>query len=124
MTKLQCTKDFTATKELLGLKYSTWGKAQGTRNLPATRELPSLCPERCSCWAGGTLPATVATSFPLFAGVSGGVKACIVRYASSVHGMAKLELSPPLFLYVFSALGLCLLLSIVVVAGRQQQCAL
>ena len=54
-----------------------------------------LCLECCSCLAGRSLIANVADS-PLFlAGVSGGVKACIavlVRYASSGHGMAKLEL--------------------------------
>ena len=64
MAELQCTKDF-------------------------------ICPECCSCWAGRSLPATVANSFPLLAGVSGGVKACIVvmvRYASSMHGMAKFKL--------------------------------
>ena len=61
----------------------------------------SLCPECFSCWAGRSLPATVANSFPLLAGVSGGVQACIavlVRYASSGHGMAKFELSHLLFL--------------------------
>ena len=44
--------------------------------------------------ASGALPVTVV-SFPLFAGMSGGVKACmtvLVRYATSLHGMAKLEL--------------------------------
>ena len=56
----------------------------------------SLFPECCSCRADRSLPVTVATSFPLLAGVSGGVKACIavlVRYVSSVQGMAKFELS-------------------------------
>jgi hypothetical protein len=51
---------------------------------------------------------TVAASFPLLAGVSGGVKACIavlVRYASSVHGMAKFELSHLLLLGRFFAGG-------------------
>ena len=44
---------------------------------------------------------TVANSFPLLAGVSGGVNACIaalVRYVGSKHGMAKFELSHSLFL--------------------------
>ena len=43
---------------------------------------------------------TVAAGFPLLAGVSGGVKACLaflVRCASSVHDMAKIELSHLLF---------------------------
>jgi len=60
-----------------------------------------LCPGCCSCWAGRSLPATVANSFPFLAGVSGGVKVCIavlVRYASSKHGMTKFDLFHLLFL--------------------------
>ena len=70
--------------------------------------MDSLCPESFSCWAGRSLPETVANGFPLLAGVSGGVKACIavlVRYASSVHGMANFELSYLLFLGRFFAGG-------------------
>ena len=68
----------------------------------------SLCPECCSCRAGRSLPATVATSFPLLGGVSGGVEACIavlVRYASSVNGMAKFDLLHSLLLGSFFAGG-------------------
>ena len=68
----------------------------------------SLCPECCSCRAGRSLSADVATSFHLLAGVSGGVKACIVvlvRYASSVHGMEKFELSHLFLLGRFFAGG-------------------
>ena len=68
----------------------------------------SLCPKCCTCWAGRSLPATVANSFPLLAGVSGVVKACIavlVRYASSMHGMAKFDLSRLLLLGRFFAGG-------------------
>ena len=89
-----------ATKELMGLKGSAWGKAQGTRNWPATKELPSLFSECSSFRAGRTLSATVAAGIPLLADVSGGVKACLaslVRCSISVHGMAKIELSHPLF---------------------------
>ena len=41
--------------------------------------------------------------FPLFAGMSVGLKACVtvlIRYSSSLHGMAKLELLSLLFLKV------------------------
>ena len=67
-----------------------------------------LFPECCSCWAGRSLPETVANSFPLLAGVSGGVKACIaalVRYAGSGHGIARFELLHLLFLGRFFAGG-------------------
>ena len=67
-----------------------------------------LCPECCSCWTGRSLPATVANSSPLLAGVSEGVKACIValvRYVDSGHGMAKFELSHLWFLRRFFAGG-------------------
>ena len=60
------------------------------------------CPQRRSCRARRTLPVTVVSS-PPFAGVPGGVEACmtvLVRYASSLHGMAKLDFSPLLFLNV------------------------
>ena len=60
-----------------------------------------LYPECCSYWAGRSLPATVTNSFPLLAGVSGSVTACIaalVRYVSSGHGMARFELLHSLFL--------------------------
>ena len=72
-----------------------------------------------SCSAGRTLPETlvsspflagvtvalpvIVVSFPLFAGVLGGVRVCmtvLVRYAASLHGMAKLELWPLLVLNV------------------------
>ena len=65
-----------------------------------------ICPECYSFWAGRSLPATVANSFPLLAGVSGGVKACIaamVRYVGSGHGMARFELLHLLFLGHFFA---------------------
>ncbi len=55
----------------------------------------TLCPECYSCWAGRYLSATVANSFPLLDGLSGGVKTCVavmVRYVNSEHVIAKLEL--------------------------------
>ena len=67
-----------------------------------------LCPECCSCWTRRSLPVTVANSFPLLAGVSGGVKACIealVWYVGSEHGMAKFELLHLLFLGQSFAVG-------------------
>ena len=51
---------------------------------------------------------TVANSFPLLAGVSGGVKACIaalVRYAGSGNGIARFELLHLLFLGHFFSGG-------------------
>ena len=75
-------------------------------DLQYTKDL--LCSECCSCWAGRSLPATVADSFPLLAGVSGGVKACVaalVRYVGSGHDMAMFELSHSLFLGRFFAGG-------------------
>jgi len=117
MTESQGTKNSPATRESLGLKDSAWDEAQGTKNWPTTKDLPSLCPKGCSCRAERTLPGNVV-SFPLFAGMSGVAKACIavlVRYASSLHGIAKLELLPPLFLKVSTMLGLWLLPSMVFV---------
>ena len=67
-----------------------------------------LCPEFFSCWAGRSLPATVANSFPLLAGVSGGVEACIaalVIYVGYGHGMARFVLLHSLFLGRFFAGG-------------------
>ena len=81
-------------------------------------------------------------SFPPFADVSGGVRACmtvLVRYAASLHGMAKLELWPLLVLNVLPSCSCALLhfdlswrsflqalfrrslLSIVVVFGEEEQ---
>ena len=54
------------------------------------------------------MPATVANNFPLLAGVSGGVKACIatlVRYVGSGYGMARFELSLLLVLECFFSGG-------------------
>jgi hypothetical protein len=87
-------------------------------------DLPSLY----SCSAGRTLSETLVSfpllagvsvalpvtvvSFPLFAGVLGGVRVCmtvLVRYAASLHGMAKLELRPLLVLYVLPSCS-CVLL--------------
>ena len=84
----------------------TWQTLPTIAGLQCTKD--SVCPESCSCWAGRSLPATVANGFPLLAGVSGGVTACIavlVRYASSVHGMENFELSHLLFLGRFFAGG-------------------
>ena len=61
--------------------------------------------------ASGALLVTVV-SFPLFAGVSEGVRACMpvmVRYAASLHGMAKLELWPLLVLNILPSCS-CVLL--------------
>ena len=61
----------------------------------------TLCPECCICEAGRYLSATVANSFPLLDGLSGGVKTCVavmVRYVNSGHVIAKLELLHLLFL--------------------------
>ena len=66
------------------------------------------CPECCSYWAERSLPVTVANSFPLLAGISGGVKACIaalVRYVGTEHGMARFDLLHLLFLGCFFAGG-------------------
>ena len=91
MTESPDTKNLPATRESLDLKDYAWDEAKGAKNCPATKDLPSRCPKGCSCGAEKTLPGTVV-SFPPFAGVSGGVKACmavLVRSVSSLYGIAK-----------------------------------